>query len=108
MTELPAIALQPPDRTRDEREDFLWVYARPEVRVLFEDRVDYRGLGDRLAPARAACLQILLEELSGRAPHAQVDDRLLRIPRFHLLGVGSEQSAQVLAELLWAGIRDCW
>lgn len=97
--------LELPEVRREEPEELLLMYAFPDHRMLVADRVDFRGLGARMSPSRTGCMQALAEELIERAPHAVVDDRLMKSPRYHLSGVEAAHSHEVLAELLWASLQ---
>ena len=54
------------------------VYARGgKIAVIGEQSMDYAGLGDLLEHARSANFLALLKLIRQRAPHADVDERLL-------------------------------
>ncbi|MBU8896004.1 hypothetical protein KRR26_10330 [Corallococcus sp. M34] len=86
-------------------EHFLWVFGEG-FRASFDEGTELGGMGAaRRAPTHVAGLQALMEALRWRAPHAVVDDRLLRMPRLTLPFVDEDQGQEVFADLLFQAVR---
>lgn len=68
------------ERRTSSREPFLLVQrndGQPAI-MLYEQRLNYQGLGPSLQPSRTANFLALLERLRALAPTAPLDDRILR------------------------------
>ncbi|MBJ6759386.1 hypothetical protein JGU66_01340 [Myxococcaceae bacterium JPH2] len=95
----------PAEAKHTSTEHFLWVFGEG-FRASFDESTDLRGLGEtRRAPTHFAGLQALMEALRWRAPHAVVDDRLLRMPRLTLPFVDEDLGQEVFADLLFQSVR---